>query len=59
MKTRISKGFQPIKIEIFIENEIELELWENLISSMSLKSVKDIDTTKVSNFIKSLFVNED
>ncbi len=59
MKTRISKGFQPIKIEITIENETELELWENLISSMSLKSVKDIDTTKVSNFIKSLFVNED
>lgn len=59
MKTRISKGFQPIKIEIFIESETELELWKNLISSMSLKSVKDIDTTKVSNFIKSLFVNED
>jgi hypothetical protein len=59
MKTRISKGFQPIKIEITIENETELELWENLISSMSLKSVKDIDTTKVSNFIKSLSVNED
>ena len=59
MKTRISKGFQPIKIEITIESETELELWENLISSMSLKSVKDVDTTKVSNFIKSLSVNED
>lgn len=59
MKTRISKGFQPIKIEITIENETELELWENLISSMSLKSVKDVDTTKVCNFIRSLSVNED
>lgn len=59
MKTRISKGFQPIKIEITIESETELELWENLISSMSLKSVKDVDTTKVCNFIKSLSVNED